>query len=136
MSEYMEMLLREECAIEGIGPADLVAKLRAELAETKVKLEKADDILQSCYEAIPYYADETKPVPEVIGELVKKMEQAQKDSERLDWLQSECLFQMTIPQFWVARNGRYSYSRIDDEPQKLSEGATIREAIDAAMEAK
>jgi hypothetical protein len=58
------------------------------------------------------------------------------DKERLDWLQSECVFQQTIPQFWVARNGRYSYSITDDETLKKSEGSTLREAIDAARKDK
>lgn len=69
-----------------------------------------------------------------IRELEAELAEARLDSARLDWLESQCVFQMTVPQFWRNRNGKISFAPYDEA--KLVEGQNVRAAIDAAMEAK
>lgn len=66
-----------------------------------------------------------------IRELEAQLAEARRDGARLEWLESQCVFQMAVPQFWRNRNGKISFAPYDEA--KLVEGENVRAAIDAAM---
>lgn len=113
---------------EATGKRDFHSEMEAAewaarmLAET---LEKTDKLVLEAQHG-------EKRAVDTVVDLRRELADARLDSARLDWVESQCVFQMTVPQFWRNRNGKISFAPFDEA--KLVEADSVRAAIDAAME--
>lgn len=95
-----------------------VLKAAAELAE---KVDVVTD--EKCLEAINAFWKLASPAS--IRALIARLESAEKDSERIDWMEA-------TPEHYLRKSKRHWYCTLRQET--ASGYSTMREAIDAKME--
>lgn len=118
LEQKMEMFIaNDELGRENLRLKGVIRDLEAQLAEARANLATADNELNSAAYDLERYQ--------------RELAEARKDGARLDWLESQCVLQMAVPQFWRNRNGKISFAPYDEA--KLVEGENVRAAIDAAM---